>query len=361
MSSLVLDKVKKVYPNGYQAIREISFETEENDFLILIGPSGCGKTTVLRMIAGLEDITSGDMYLNGKRLNDLSPKERNIGMVFQNYALYPHLSVYENIAFPLKIAKTPKGEIEKAVHEAAELVDLSKFLKSKPKELSGGQRQRTALARAIIRKPNIFLFDEPLSNLDANLRLQMRTELKKIHERSGISSVYVTHDQVEAMTMGSSIAVLKDGELHQFDTPENIYRKPADIFTASFIGNPVINIFKITVENNTINLDICGKSINFEADFFGSEIDSSNQELKIGIRPELFSFSKQTENDVWFDIKIHQKEYLGYEVIYYFKQANKLYAIRSDKEMNFEVGSKQTLFFSPPMAIFFNKSGKLIN
>ena len=228
MASLSLKDVNKVYPNGVHAVIDFNMEIADQEFIIFVGPSGCGKSTTLRMIAGLEDISSGELYIDGKLMNDVEPKDRDIAMVFQNYALYPHLTVYDNMAFGLKLRKVPRKEIDRAVREAAKILDLSDLLNRKPKALSGGQKQRVAMGRAIVRKPKVFLMDEPLSNLDAKLRVQMRTEIAKLHQRLGTTIIYVTHDQTEAMTLGTRIVVMKDGVVQQIDSPQNLYERPSE-------------------------------------------------------------------------------------------------------------------------------------
>ncbi len=241
MAGLSLQHVCKIYSGGVEAVSDFSVEIPDKEFVILVGPSGCGKSTTLRMIAGLEEITKGDIYIGGTRVNDIQPKDRDIAMVFQNYALYPHMTVYENMAFGLKLRKTPKEEIQRKVEEAADILDIRHLLDRKPKALSGGQRQRVALGRAIVRDPKVFLLDEPLSNLDAKLRAQMRTELSKLHQRLGTTFIYVTHDQTEAMTMGDRIVVMKDGVIQQIDNPTNLYDSPQNLFVAGFIGSPQMN------------------------------------------------------------------------------------------------------------------------
>src|SRR5581483_605433 len=242
MAEVQLRKLEKRYTNEAHAVKGVTFTAHDGEFVVLVGPSGCGKTTTLRMVAGLEEITSGDLLIDGERVNDREPKDRDVAMVFQNYALYPHMTVFENMAFPLKMRKVPKAQIKTQVEEAATLLGIERHLKKKPKELSGGERQRVAVGRAIVRKPKVFLFDEPLSNLDAALRTQMRAELKRIQRRLGATMLYVTHDQVEAMTMGDRIAVLHKGSLEQYDTPAAIYDKPATAFVARFLGSPGMNI-----------------------------------------------------------------------------------------------------------------------
>ena len=241
MAGLSLRHIYKKYPGGVTAVSDFCLEVEDKEFIIFVGPSGCGKSTTLRMIAGLEEITEGELYIGDRLVNDIAPKDRDIAMVFQNYALYPHMSVYENMAFGLKLRKVPKTEIKRRVEEAARILDISHLLERKPKALSGGQKQRVALGRAIVRNPQVFLLDEPLSNLDAKLRASMRTELTKLHKSVGTTFVYVTHDQVEAMTMATRIVVMKDGLIQQVDTPQNLYDLPVNKFVAGFIGSPQMN------------------------------------------------------------------------------------------------------------------------
>ena len=242
MAEVQLLNLEKRYENEAHAVKGVSFTAHDGEFVVLVGPSGCGKTTTLRMVAGLEEITSGDLLIDGERMNDREPKDRDVAMVFQNYALYPHMTVFENMAFPLKMRKVPKAEIKKEVEAAAQLLSIDRYLKKKPKELSGGERQRVAVGRAIVRRPKVFLFDEPLSNLDAALRAQMRAELKRLQQRLRATMLYVTHDQVEAMTMGDRIAVMNKGVLEQFGTPSEIYEHPATVFVARFLGSPPMNI-----------------------------------------------------------------------------------------------------------------------
>ncbi|MEY2975178.1 MAG: hypothetical protein RIR49_1598, partial [Actinomycetota bacterium] len=243
MATVSLDSVNKVYDNGYHAIHDLSLEIVDGEFLVLVGPSGCGKSTALRMIAGLETITSGEMRIGDRVVNDVEPKDRDIAMVFQNYALYPHMTVADNIGFALKLAKVPKDEIADRVRRAAEILELTTYLDRKPGQLSGGQRQRVAMGRAIVRQPAAFLMDEPLSNLDAKLRVQMRAEIASLQRNLGVTTFYVTHDQVEAMTMGDRVAVIKDGFLQQVDTPQNLYDRPVNVFVAAFIGSPSMNLY----------------------------------------------------------------------------------------------------------------------
>ena len=247
MAGLTLEHVGKKYPNGYEGVKDFNLEIADKEFIIFVGPSGCGKSTTLRMIAGLEDITSGTLKIDGRVVNDVEPKDRDIAMVFQNYALYPHMTVYENMAFPLRLRKAPQDQIDKIVHDAARILDLEKLLDRKPSALSGGQRQRVAMGRAIARQPKVFLMDEPLSNLDAKLRVQMRAEISKLHQRLGATIIYVTHDQTEAMTLGTRIVVMKDGVMQQVDTPAKLYSEPCNLFVAGFIGSPQMNFIDATV------------------------------------------------------------------------------------------------------------------
>src|SRR5690348_4468015 len=251
-----MDKVNKVYENGFHAVKDMSLDIADGEFMVLVGPSGCGKTTALRMVAGLEDITSGILRIGGKEVNDETPKERDIAMVFQNYALYPHMTVAQNIGFALKLRKLPKADVDAKVKEAAEILGLTDWLDRKPGQLSGGQRQRVAMGRAIVREPSVFLMDEPLSNLDAKLRVQMRAEVARIQRRMEVSTIYVTHDQVEAMTMGDRVTVMRDGTLQQVDTPQHLYDNPDNIFVAAFIGSPAMNLYDAVVGEGARSLKL---------------------------------------------------------------------------------------------------------
>ena len=257
MASLSLQHINKTYPNGFQAVKDFNLEIEDKEFIIFVGPSGCGKSTTLRMIAGLEEISSGELWIGDKLVNDVEPKDRDIAMVFQNYALYPHMTVYDNMAFGLKLRKVAKDDIDKAVHEAAKILDIEHLLDRKPKALSGGQRQRVAMGRAIVRSPKVFLMDEPLSNLDAKLRVQMRVEISKLHQRLQTTIIYVTHDQTEAMTMGTRIVVMKDGFIQQVDTPQHLYDKPCNMFVAGFIGSPQMNFIDATLKKVGSEYALC--------------------------------------------------------------------------------------------------------
>ncbi|MCS6771356.1 MAG: sn-glycerol-3-phosphate ABC transporter ATP-binding protein UgpC [Kiritimatiellae bacterium] len=288
MAKVVLEHVWKIYPGGVVAVNDANLVIEDREFVVLVGPSGCGKSTTLRMVAGLEEISKGSIYIDGKKVNDVPPKNRDIAMVFQNYALYPHMTVYKNMAFGLKLRGYPKAEIDARVREAAEILGIQNLLDRKPKELSGGQRQRVAVGRAIVRKPKAFLFDEPLSNLDAKMRVQMRTEISKLHNRLASTMIYVTHDQVEAMTMGDKIVVMKDGFIQQVAPPLELYNNPANQFVAGFIGSPPMNFFKGRIEQKAGGLW-------FNEGRFSVRVDDlhaarvapfAGREIVFGIRPE---------------------------------------------------------------------------
>ena len=329
MASLSLKNVCKVYPNGFEAVKNFNLEIADQEFIIFVGPSGCGKSTTLRMIAGLEEISSGELKIGDRVVNDVEPKDRDIAMVFQNYALYPHMTVYDNMAFGLKLRKVPKDEIDKMVREAAKILDLTKLLDRKPKALSGGQRQRVAMGRAIVRNPKVFLMDEPLSNLDAKLRVQMRIEIAKLHQRLGTTIIYVTHDQTEAMTLGTRIVVMKDGVVQQVDTPQNLYEKPGNLFVAGFMGSPQMNFLDAVVEikGETAFLKVAGKSIELPPAKSKKLIDGgyNGKTVTFGIRPEdvydsemAINIAKDKYPDGVFESTVRVYELLGAEVFLYF-------------------------------------------
>ncbi|RQD70303.1 MAG: sn-glycerol-3-phosphate ABC transporter ATP-binding protein UgpC [Tindallia sp. MSAO_Bac2] len=290
MAGLKLNNVNKIYPNGFHAVHDMNLDIEDNEFVVFVGPSGCGKSTALRMIAGLEEITSGELYIGDRLVNDVSPKDRDIAMVFQNYALYPHMTNYENMAFGLKLRNVPKDEIDKSVKFAAGILGLEGLLDRKPKELSGGQRQRIALGRAIVRNPQVFLMDEPLSNLDAKLRVQTRAEISKLHQKLKTTFVYVTHDQTEAMTMGTRIVVLKDGYVMQVDTPTNLYEHPENMFVGGFIGSPQMNFIEgeLTQEEEELYFVYAGGRIVLQKEKAAKikSLDRTEKKVVMGIRPE---------------------------------------------------------------------------
>jgi multiple sugar transport system ATP-binding protein len=312
MASIRLDHITKRYGDGFPAVSDVSLDIANGEFVILVGPSGCGKSTVLRMIVGLEDITEGDMFIGDQRVNDKAPRDRNLAMVFQNYALYPHLTVFENIAFPLRLRKAPEEEVRKKVEDAAELLELTEHLPRKPAQLSGGQRQRVAMGRALVRDADAFLFDEPLSNLDAKLRGQMRTEISRIQSRLGITTVYVTHDQVEAMTLGDRVAVLRRGILQQVDTPRVLYEVPVNLFVAGFIGSPTMNFLPAWVEGDTLHLPIADVKVTPEI----AETIGDHEVLIAGVRPEHFDVAAKVSGErrgkgIEFSAHVDVIEWLG--------------------------------------------------
>ncbi len=326
MAGLKLVNVSKVYDNKVLAVKDFNMEIEDKEFIVFVGPSGCGKSTTLRMIAGLEDITAGDIYIDDRLVNNVEPKDRDIAMVFQSYALYPHMTVYGNMAFGLKMRKKSKAEIDARVKEAAKILDISDYLNRKPKQLSGGQRQRVALGRAIVREPKVFLLDEPLSNLDAKLRTQMRTEITKLHKKLQTTFIYVTHDQTEAMTMGTRIVVMKDGLVMQIDSPQNLYEKPANKFVAEFIGSPQMNFYEVMLQSTKNSVKIIfenGKSINVKKehlDNLDKKYLDTNTKVYFGIRPEdiyVDDFNMEKYKDWTIDFKIDVCEGLGNETIIY--------------------------------------------
>ena len=324
MAKITFKDIKKVYPNGVVAVKDFNLEIADREFVVLVGPSGCGKSTTLRMVAGLEDITDGELYLDDRLINNVVSKNRNLSMVFQNYALYPHLTVFENIAFGLKLRKIPRKIIRQKVEEVAGVLDLSDLLLRKPKALSGGQRQRVALGRAIVRNPAAFLLDEPLSNLDANLRTQMRAEIKKLHYRLGATFVYVTHDQTEAMTMGDRLVVMKDGLMQQVDSPQNLYDNPCNLFVAGFIGSPKINAFDATVESRDGSLFAIfdGGELAIPMPYLSAgSLDSYiGKSVIIGIRPESFYMEDECANikcSSLINAKVELSEQIGSGVYLY--------------------------------------------
>ena len=318
MANVKLENIKKEYEGGIVAVKGVSIDVKDKEFVVLVGPSGCGKSTTLRMIAGLEDISGGTLTIDDKVMNDVPPKDRDIAMVFQNYALYPHMSVYENMAFGLKLRKFPKEEIDKRVREAAKILSIEEYLDRKPKALSGGQRQRVAVGRAIVRKPKVFLFDEPLSNLDAKMRVQMRTEISKLHQRLDATMIYVTHDQTEAMTMGDRIVVMKDGNVMQTDSPLNLYNNPTNKFVAGFIGSPAMNFVDGTIvkettmkfleKGTTLSVDIPKETQKLLESYIGKEI-------WLGIRPEHISAEKTKSSRISANVEV--VEPMGNEIFAY--------------------------------------------
>ena len=325
MASLSLKNVCKVYPNGFVAVKDFNLEIADQEFIIFVGPSGCGKSTTLRMIAGLEEISSGELWIDDKLVNDVEPMNRDIAMVFQNYALYPHMTVYDNMGFALKLRKVAKADIDKAVHEAAKILDLEHLLDRKPKALSGGQRQRVAMGRAIVRKPKVFLMDEPLSNLDAKLRVQMRVEISKLHQKLKCTIIYVTHDQTEALTLGTRIVVMKDGVVQQVDAPVELYQKPKNLFVAGFIGSPQMNFIDAKVVNNGTDVMLQFGSHSIKVPEAKAKVLMSNgyegKTVVLGIRPEDIKDEEvfiNTSPDSVVSVTIKVYEMLGAEVFLYF-------------------------------------------
>ena len=361
MASLSLKNICKVYPNGFEAVKNFNLEIADKEFIIFVGPSGCGKSTTLRMIAGLEDISSGELKIGDRVVNDVEPKDRDIAMVFQNYALYPHMTVYDNMAFGLKLRKVPKDQIDKAVREAARILDLEKLLDRKPKALSGGQRQRVAMGRAIVRNPKVFLMDEPLSNLDAKLRVQMRIEIAKLHQRLGTTIIYVTHDQTEAMTLGTRIVVMKDGVIQQVDTPQNLYEKPQNLFVAGFMGSPQMNFLDAVVRINgtAVTLEVAGQSIPLPPAKAKKLIDGgyNGKTVVMGIRPEDVYDSEmfiETAKCV-FSSTIKVYELLGAEVFLYFDLGEFAMTARVDPRSNARPGDTVRFAFDVEKIHVFDK------
>ena len=323
MGAIDIKSAGKIYPNGTRALEDVNITINDGEFVVLVGPSGCGKTTLLRMVAGLEDITEGEISIGDKTVNDVAPKDRDIAMVFQNYALYPHMSVFDNMAFSLKLRKLPKDEIEQKVKEAAKTLEISELLDRKPKALSGGQRQRVAMGRAIVRNPQAFLMDEPLSNLDAKLRVQMRAELGQLHTQLQTTTLYVTHDQVEAMTMGDRVAVIRKGELQQIDTPREIYLKPKNIFVAGFIGSPSMNFVyaNVGVNKSSIQLNFGNDQIEYKGVKLGELKAFENKEIVMGIRPEAFedgNYANASEFSESIKVSVSLLEQLGSDSYIHF-------------------------------------------
>lgn len=366
MAGILLNNIAKRYGKYTEyAVRDFNLDIDDREFLVFLGPSGCGKSTTLRMIAGLEDISEGEIYIGDTLINDYPPKDRDISMVFQNYALYPNLTVYENIAFGLRIRKVPKHEIDGAVRNAARVLEIGNFLDRKPSDLSGGQRQRVALGRAIVRSPKAFLMDEPLSNLDAKLRVQMREEIVNIHRRMDATSVYVTHDQIEAMTMGDRIVVMEKGEIQQVGKPEVIYNKPSNMFVAKFIGNQPMNMFEGRI------VDIKGE-VHFVSETFRLKLTDEQtkmmEEQKVkptvymGIRPEYGSFDKRAieySPKTVIKAKLDFDEFVGSDRYYHLLSHNKQkFSVRADPRIRYEEGDEMSVMMDMEQALFFDRDTK---
>ena len=366
MASLSLSHINKTYPNGFQAVKDFNLEIEDKEFIIFVGPSGCGKSTTLRMIAGLEEISGGTLKIGDKVMNDVEPKDRDIAMVFQNYALYPHMTVYDNMAFGLKLRKVPKDQIDKAVREAARILDLEKLLDRKPKALSGGQRQRVAMGRAIVRNPKVFLMDEPLSNLDAKLRVQMRIEISKIHQRLGATIIYVTHDQTEAMTLGTRIVVMKDGVVQQVDTPQHLYEQPGNLFVAGFMGSPQMNFLDAQIAEKGGDLiakvgeyDVVIPAAKAKVLKDGGYVGKT---VVLGIRPEDIHDSQmfiEASPSVPMTSTVKVYELLGAEVFLYFDVNGTQVTARVDPRTNSKTGDTIKFAFDMEKSHFFDKETEL--
>ena len=361
MATLKFKDINKIYDNKVQAVFDFNLDVNDHEFIVFVGPSGCGKTTTLRMVAGLEEITSGELYINNRLVNDIAPKDRDIAMVFQSYALYPHMTVYDNMAFGLKLRKIPKEEIERRVNEAAAILGLEPYLNRRPKALSGGQRQRVALGRAIVRNPKVFLMDEPLSNLDAKLRVQMRSEIIKIHERVGATTIYVTHDQTEAMTIATRIVVMKDGYIQQIGTPKEVYNNPANIFVGGFIGSPAMNFLKgkyiddcFVIEGSkterTIKIFIPEK---LRPNIQGYE----NDEVILGIRPEDIHINGEIVQKYpksATEVECDVVELLGHELIVYGYMNGQRIIVKTSANNDIQVHDKILFTFDMNKVHFFD-------
>jgi multiple sugar transport system ATP-binding protein len=359
MSNVSLKGIKKIYDGNVLAVYDVNLEIKDKEFIVLVGPSGCGKSTTLRMVAGLEDISEGELYIDGRLCNDVAPKDRDIAMVFQNYALYPHLTVFDNMAFALKLRKTPKAEIKKKVEEVAEILGITQYLDRKPKALSGGQRQRVAIGRAMVRDPKVFLMDEPLSNLDAKLRNQMRAEIIKLRQRINTTFMYVTHDQTEAMTLGDRIVIMKDGYVNQIGTPVEVFNKPMNLFVAGFIGMPVMNFFdncKLLLENGVYYVEIRGVRFKLD-DFQQKALTQNNQkpcDIVAGIRPQHI-----TVGEGELSALIEVSEMLGTEVnLHTRSNADEVVMVIPTVDLNVDVSMGKTIKFTtqPRLIQMFDKS-----
>ena len=362
MAEINLKNITKVYSNGFKAVKSIDLDIEDQEFMVLVGPSGCGKSTVLRMIAGLEDITSGELYIGGDLVNEVDPRDRDISMVFQNYALYPHMSVYDNMAFGLKLKKFDSSEIKLRIEEAAKTLDISDQLDKKPKSLSGGQRQRVALGRAIVRHPRVFLMDEPLSNLDAKLRVQMRAELIRLHEELKTTFIYVTHDQTEAMTMGSRICVMKDGIIKQVASPEEIYNRPANLFVASFIGSPQMNFYRGILRKNNSEFTFEGNNEEFGEFSFPIKFENKDilkpyidKDLIYGVRPEHMLLND--ENGL--KARVLVTELLGSEVHIHVTVQKEIHTIKTNVVTNIKSGDIVSFHPNPDKVHLFDPETEL--
>jgi multiple sugar transport system ATP-binding protein len=355
MANVVFERVWKIYPGEVVAVRDADFAVEDGEFMVIVGPSGCGKSTLLRMVAGLEEVTRGTISIDGRVVNDVAPKDRDVAMVFQNYALYPHMSVFDNMAFGLRMRKYPRPKIQKRVSEAAEVLGLTEFLDRKPKALSGGQRQRVAVGRAIVRKPKVFLFDEPLSNLDAKLRVQMRTEIARLHRQLGATMLYVTHDQVEAMTMGTRITLMRDGVIQQIDDPLALYREPANRFVAGFIGSPAMNMFPGKLERR--HGDVVFDEGSFTVSLGGREdLAGFPDRVLLGIRPEdlVLAAGGGPPQPGELTVEVEVVEPLGSEMYVHGRAGNRSLIARVEPDRRVDVGASLRLRLDPKRVHFFD-------
>jgi len=361
MAEVILRNVTKVFPGGVVAVKDMNLEVQDKEFIVLVGPSGCGKSTTLRMIAGLEEVTEGEIYIDGTLVNDVPPKDRDIAMVFQNYALYPHMTVYQNMAFGLRLRRFPKDEIDRRVREAAAILGIEDLLDRRPKALSGGQRQRVAVGRAIVRKPKVFLFDEPLSNLDAKLRVQMRAELSKLHDRLQTTMIYVTHDQVEAMTMGDRIVVLKDGIVQQIADPLTLYEKPVNMFVAGFIGSPPMNFIegKVVRDGEDFYFDEGTFRVKIPPQFKETIGNYADREVVFGIRPEDIYERSTTQipatPDNTLQANVEVIEPMGSELFLYLNTGKTNLVARIDPHTVVHVGDRVDCVFNMQKAHIFDK------
>jgi multiple sugar transport system ATP-binding protein len=362
MAELRLENIYKMYDKNVTAVEDFNLHIQDKEFIVFVGPSGCGKSTTLRMVAGLEEISKGDFYIDGKRVNDVAPKDRDIAMVFQNYALYPHMSVYDNMAFGLKLRKFPKDEIDRRVKDAANILGLEQYLKRKPKALSGGQRQRVALGRAIVRDAKVFLMDEPLSNLDAKLRVQMRSEIAKLHQRLQTTTIYVTHDQTEAMTMASRLVVMKDGIVQQVGAPKEVYEKPENVFVGGFIGSPSMNFFKGTLKDGVIQIGQLNIVVPEGKMKVLRDQGYVNKEVILGIRPEdlhdepVFIDSSQATT---VNVKVDVAELMGAETMIYSQISGQSFVARVDARTEVKPGQQLALALDMNKAHFFDTETEL--
>ena len=369
MATVSLKGVKKIYDNKVTAVHDFNLEIADKEFIVLVGPSGCGKSTTLRMVAGLEDISEGDLIIGGKRMNDVEPKDRDIAMVFQSYALYPHMTVYENMAFALKLRKVPADEIDKKVREAAAILDITQYLERKPKALSGGQRQRVAIGRAIVRDPQVFLMDEPLSNLDAKLRNQMRAEIIKLRQRINTTFIYVTHDQTEAMTLGDRIVIMKDGFIQQIGTPQEVFDRPANLFVAGFIGSPQMNFFdgKLSKKGGKYCISVGDATIELadKAQKILTEKGTGDMDVTVGVRPEHISFAPVAGPET-IASKVDVSEMMGSEVYLHVTAVGKDVVLRvptvdlpEEHRAGIPYGTEINFTFRPELVHLFDPSTDL--